>query len=357
MSAAIATPAMNRSLSPVASQPAPCHVAAYRALHSTFCDVFGGLLMSTVSRCARRRGFTLIELLVVIAIIAVLIALLLPAVQQAREAARRTQCKNNLKQQGLAIHNYHDVYQRLPITQYEIGGNSPTAREITTWSRAILAFMDQQNILAQWNENINFGVTPNSQLNKIGLPVYKCPSSPAPMIDTWTVTGQQAMDGAVGSPYQGGICEYSCSSHVLLTSGGTYLTGMMDYQGELSKNFRDVTDGLSNSFMLGEVSGGATVYDAKRQVIPASAQKERFHNWAAQNRISFRPFTADGLTQYAGNCFVNCNAAGSNLYSFHTGGAQVAMGDGSVRFISQNINYDLVQLLVTIRDGQTVGEF
>jgi prepilin-type N-terminal cleavage/methylation domain-containing protein len=311
--------------------------------------------MSQRNSSVRRRGFTLIELLVVIAIIAVLIALLLPAVQQAREAARRSQCKNNLKQLGLALHNYHDTHSRLPITQLEVGSGA-TARELTTWSRAILPFLDQQNIMSQWNENVNFGVTPNAQLNQTVLSVYKCPTSPAPSIGTWTISGQQAMDGATGSPYQGGICEYSSSTQLLLTPG-VYQTGMMDNQGELSKNFRAVTDGLSNTMMVGEVSGGPDVYNARKQIIVGSTQKERFHNWAAQNRISFRGFSADGLTQYGGNCLINCNGAGSNLYSFHTGGVNIVMGDASVRFLSENLSVTTVQLLVTIADGQVIGEF
>ncbi|PQO28713.1 DUF1559 domain-containing protein [Blastopirellula marina] len=309
--------------------------------------------MASPRRRDRHWGFTLVELLVVIAIIGVLIALLLPAVQQAREAARRISCSNNMKQIGLGLHNYHDTYRRLPITQLTAPNETPK-RALASWSRALLPFIEQNNIAQSWNENVNYGVAPNAALNRTPISAYKCPTSPAAEVETWKTTGDYANDTAAGDPYKAGVCEYSASSHTY--NGSTYVTGMMDYQGEVSKRFRDVTDGLSNSLMVGEVSGGPKVYDAKRQYLSGSDQKDRFHHWAGQNRISFRGFSFDGLTQYGGNCLINCNSAGSNLYSWHPGGAMVVLGDGSTRFLAETTDYTLTARLVTIQDGQPLGE-
>ena len=319
-----------------------------------------------------RRGFTLIELLVVIAIIAVLIALLLPAVQQAREAARRTQCKNNLKQIGLALHNYHDIYNRLPITQYD---SQPTGDylTLTCWTRAILPQIDLATITTSWNDQQNFSVGTNATLNRTPIAAYKCPSSPAPIIGDWTSAGgtldPQLYTPSAPNHYVGGICEYSCVANSQITpdtvtplySG----VGMMNYSttanpAEVSKRLSDITDGLTNTMMLGEVCGGADNYTPKRQK-DGTSQKLRFHNWAGQNRISFRDYKSDGTMSTAtlDPCLVNCfgGAGGSNLFSWHTGGAQIALGDGSVRFLSENVDFATTCRLVTCQDGVPVGSF
>lgn len=305
-----------------------------------------------------RRGFTLIELLVVIAIIAILVSLLLPAVQQAREAARRTQCGNNMKQLGIALHSYHETYGRLPVTQYENNTGSDYLI-LSTWSRSILPMLDQGPIANKWDEQKNFSVSSNAVLNKSSLAVYKCPSSPAPAIGTWEPDGQQLFDANAGGKYEGGICEYSASSNTQIT-GQPQMTGMMDYDKtkEVSKRFQDVTDGLSNTLMLGEVAGGSATYYAQKVPVPGAFQKIRFHNWAGQNRISFRGYSADGMTTN-GNCLINCSGAsgGSNLFAFHAGGVDITLGDGSSRFLSENIDFETMCRLVACQDGKIIGEF
>jgi hypothetical protein len=140
---------------------------------------------------------------------------------------------------------------------------------------------------------------------------------------------------------------------------------MMNYStaanpAEVSKRFQDVTDGLSNTMMLGEVCGGADNYLPNRTK-DGTSQKLRFHNWAGDNRISFRDYREDGTTNNAtlDPCLVNCfgGAGGSNLFSWHIGGAQIALGDGSVRFISEDIDFATACRLITCQDGVPLGSY
>jgi len=322
----------------------------------------------------RRPGFTLIELLVVIAIIAVLIALLLPAVQQARESARRSQCKNNLKQIGLAMHNYVDSYQTFPIGAYDntdafYGGTASQYVINTVWSKGLLAFLDQAAIANQWNDSINFGVEPNRTLSRTGLSVYKCPSSPAPLVAQYTVSadyGGLMPNFNTGDVIQLGIIEYAGVAHACSLpscSGTNYAagtkTGMMENDsslGSIPARPRDATDGLSNTLLVAEVSGGGQVYAGKAHV---ASQNDLFWKrcWAGLMELTLLKYDVAGTVSGGGNCAINCNGDLQNLYSFHTGGAQVVMGDGSVKFLSENLDYNIMWKLVGRNDGNVIGEF
>ncbi|MEW4561191.1 DUF1559 domain-containing protein [Bremerella sp. JC770] len=306
-------------------------------------------------RSARRAGFTLVELLVVIAIIGVLIGLLLPAVQQAREAARRMQCMNNLRQIGLAMHNYVDSYGRFPISQSwsQLG---PEYAISACWARSLLPYIEQGNITNQYDDRLPHVHPDNRPVIGESLSIYKCPSSPAPAVveitvDTSSFPYEETTDGEV---IKLGINEYGCSSNANVD--GTFEFGLMPYN-DYSTKISEVTDGLSNTIHVAEIAGGFTTYDARGQVLSVDESSLHWRVWSGFSRLSLRGFSPDGLTQYGGNCVVNCNSGGGNAYAFHPGGAQVLLGDGSARFLSENLDIVTMQRLVMRSDGEVIGEF
>ena len=337
---------------------------------------------------SRLRGFTLIELLVVIAIIAILIALLLPAVQQAREAARRTQCKNNFKQIGLALHNYHDTFTRMPIgvTTSSSGG----------WGHSfwigLLPYMDQAPLFSQFVPNgpstgyTGGGTTSAGQMingplvrGKL-LPTLACPSSPLPNFkDTGGGIQTQvahyvgisgAVDDAVGTTngfynstatpqFNSDNC-CSCTVQGIHARGGTLLANDCI-------NFKDMTDGTSNIIMVSEQSDFA-MNTTNQQVMITNN-----HGWMMgtdnlSQTGSPRRFNLTTV-RYAPNAVKRsgavgalagvCNNDGANngIFSPHSGGVHALMGDGTVRFLSENIELGTLKRLCTRNDGQVVGEF
>lgn len=324
-----------------------------------------------------RNAFTLIELLVVIAIIAVLIALLLPAVQQARESARRTQCKSNLKQLGLALQNYHDTHSTFPIGE-GMGGTGLDAtvnRALVRapWTILSLPYLEQNALYQSFEFSTQFGSLftegPGSTTkNYIGanqsVPVYHCPSFSAPDAKHTNyfgvMGGGQASWASTGSP-----------GRALWDNGTLYLNS--------STRMRDLTDGSSNTVVVGET---------KYQIGPRARTNslERFF-WASSIRVSGDSTTSAilaAVTDVPINAYkgdgnsadtvwtsgnepnkrgtVNGTAATWNLQgrafsSAHTGGCHFALGDGSVRFVSESVNLVTLQNLAIRNDGKILGEF
>jgi len=314
-------------------------------------------VMVTHSRSRKSRGFTLIELLVVIAIIAVLIALLLPAVQQAREAARRTQCKNNLKNLGLALHNYHDVTGVFP---YAWGRNEEL------WSAMILPQMDQAPL---YNTLVwaypGGGNAANIAACQAVIPIHRCPSMVQPLRGDYNgITGRVPVSYRV-------VADSLASSDDNSTRPAPYntaaygslerfpLNGIM--YGCSSTSLRDVLDGSSNTLMVGE----------SYTDVDYTKDGQGMDYWAmfAPQIDNWQPGAVTGTeyTEAAGSTVVRINARLDPTVhgvlmemafgSYHVGGAHFAMADGSVRFLSENMDLTLYQSLATIKGGEVVGEF
>jgi prepilin-type N-terminal cleavage/methylation domain-containing protein len=333
-----------------------------------------------------RRAFTLIELLVVIAIIAILIALLLPAVQQAREAARRTQCKNNLKQIGLAFHNYHDTFNSFPFG-WMVGQDF----NASVWSVMLLPYLDQGPLYNQWDSSVPawnqaaaFGKGPQASIDgnlaaiRTPLTVFMCPSTSAenehnydysaagfPLTFTAARSDYIATSGVLGNfasiAYSGSA---GGSRGGILTFVGWEVDG--SGPGDPITRMRDITDGTSNTMIVGERVGGTTIYRGQ-QMHPGDTAALGPTNGGGWGDIlngehwfggSLYDGTPSPFAPGGGPCAINCtNARGGGLYSFHTGGAQVLLADGAVRFLSANIAANTLASLVTRAKGEVVGEF
>jgi len=294
----------------------------------------------------RRQAFTLIELLVVIAVIAMLVAILLPAVQQAREAARRNTCKNNLKQIGLALHNYHDTYDVMP-SGYQI---SPYVRPAFV---AILPFMEATAQADMYDETLVFSHEKNALLKDKMPAVYVCPSADGAGLPS-SVDGAQSAD-------------YACAANAYLIS-----TGRNDIQGGMNRSgkchrFRDITDGLSCTIVVYESAGRVfqrysdPACDALKITGFTSARWWTGYNNGEGFRQEISYLSSPTSTYPSARTRVgpvmNDNNAGGKPFSFHPGGIQTVFADGSVHFLGESLPLETVQSLAVANDGKTIGEF
>ena len=306
-----------------------------------------------------RPGFTLIELLVVIAIIAVLIALLLPAVQSAREAARRAQCINNLKQLGLAVHNYHSTYNVIPADGMFLGpayGQVVGASEgwgwNASWAVSLMPNVEQQQLYNAYNFNRAADSQPNNTVGFSQVASLLCPSDnqktrPA---DPW---GASSYHGNHGGP---GILKNW--SGTIVQNNTNYPQAWWGADANMGFfGFEAVTDGTSNTIMIAEGAGRPDFYASGPKLVAAAATscpscKEG--GWAdPNNAFSIDGSNPDGSVTPGATCAVNCSG-NSEVFSFHTSGANVAMADGSVRFLKSSIQLCTLGALVTKAGGEIV---
>ena len=358
-------------------------------------------------RRQNQRGFTLIELLVVIAIIAVLIALLLPAVQQAREAARRSQCKNNLKQLGLALHNYHDTFNYFPrLVQGSVrDSNNGVGWRSYSAHAMVLPYIDQAPLYSSIDFNVNSccnnggaayhmtdartidnpaGPNPTTvRLDRIRLAAFVCPSD---------------QKSPIGGPNNYAVCG-GPNKTFNITEGEQ--NGAFNALPWL--NISAMSDGTSNTIFMGEIlqtgTGGSPTSQTKLSEVrdgggiapdgqtngqssyPNGLVQTTVNGWATScagngingNRVGDGWYhgqtgrtgynTLLGINSRFPNCTFHCGGChfdGSVLIgsrSLHTGGAHALLGDGTVRFLSENLDWITYQRLGARNDGEVVGEF
>ena len=317
----------------------------------------------------RSGGFTLVELLVVIAIIGILVALLLPAIQAAREAARRTQCTNNLKQLGVALHNYHDAHKVLPAAAYCTSAN--TIAHCHTWLATLLPFIEQQ----AWHDQINFNAW-NHQggnpavLNDVVVGSLLCPSDPdsglypnsremgyTPCVTCAAGDTSQSM-GANYVPCAGPLHMNTCPVPAMTpnincqSTAGARLDveapGMFN-GGRISRNFANCRDGTSNTFLLGEtlpIYSTFHMYFASHMHIGTSNPPPNYHKIYATSCPKSRTSRVD-----------TCYAHMGGFMSQHPGGLHMILTDASVRFVADAIDYTTWCYLGDRTDGKAVGDY
>lgn len=288
------------------------------------------------SNASVSRGFTLIELLVVIAIIAVLVSILLPAVQQAREAARRSSCKNNLKQISLAMHNYHDIYACLPM-----GTNLNQYGPLV----AILPLIEQAGLQDLYDFNKSYSHADNRLAINSLVSVYLCPTMTLPR-DVPDVICNEA--GAPGS--------YGLSMGTSSSAEDGLFSGYEGHVAPRCRKFRDITDGLSNTILSGEFNYQLADYlwtaSGPYATCPAKGGQIR---WGSSRWAPGYPEVSLGHT--GGQFNVNQNVNRGTWRSDHAGGAQFALSDGAVRFINENIDAALLDHLAARDDGNVLGDY
>lgn len=301
-------------------------------------------------RFPKSRGFTLIELLVVIAIIAILIALLLPAVQQAREAARRSTCKNNLKQLGLALHNYHDVHNTFPSGWIGVENRLSNIEGESGfgWGAMLLPYIDQNPLYQQFNFSLAMDVNPNRDLLKSTLPTFQCPSDPKP--ETFLTPDRNGTDINLSTANYVGVfgtvelddCENPPGTAPVTSTGQCVSDGTFFHNSKVL--FRDFTDGSSSTIIVGE----------RTTFIDPVSNVPFYATWSgALPEVEEAAARILGHAEHPPNEFEHPEDFGSS----HVGGAQFVLGDGHVRFISQNIDTLVFQALSTRNQGEIINEF
>jgi len=297
-------------------------------------------------------GFTLIELLVVVAIIAILIALLLPAVQQAREAARRTQCKNHLKQLGLALHNYHDTMNAFPPGQFNpFENNHGRATNRQGFFQPLLSYLDQAplaNKLSTWQGTAT-GITYISSFPEClsVVSMMLCPSDPVGIKSTVDTEG-------FNGNYLVSVGTSTCQRNNEPNVKGLFFPFS-------ASRMRNVTDGTSNTILAGEM------------LLSSAPEDRRGRLWDAYDGNTmvstlYTPNTSVGDRNYtckdtlAGSPYspIPCTQTGdilTSVRSMHTGGAHVVMADGAVRFASNNVSVAIWNGLGTPASGEVPGEW
>lgn len=314
----------------------------------------------------------------VIAIIAVLIALLLPAVQQAREAARRSQCKNNLKQLGLALHNYAETHGCFPMGCHfgDMGASCPNASNRSTWLTYLLPFADLANLYQKMDFDRTRGTSgwDSGNIRGVNVPLFRCPSDPNGRAQTGQLTyapnnyaaclgKTQYLYGTGGASTAGGIGTYIAGNgawaKMVLNNGQENAV----FSTNSSCKFKSITDGTSNTMAISEMVVGTKVRQSGNSTMNPCDETSgteshlRGYSWMWGHEVGWNYTTLVPPNSPTVDCtrfevYVNTIAR-----SQHVGGVHATLADGSVRFISDNIHLGTWQHLGDKADGNALGEF
>lgn len=316
--------------------------------------------MPTSIRTHQRGGFTIIELLIVIAIIGLLVGLCLPAVLQAREASRRTQCKNNLRQLGLGMHHHHDARGTFPPAFVNNGPYGTTPFSFTHgWAPFILPFIEQDPLYELYRWDFPLYAVENQPVVSRHLRIFQCPSTQEQ--DRFIQSGPFLFFGTKGA-----CGDYAATLGV---DAGLALLGSVDqvgdYRGALTHvptpaltaspnptptRIADFKDGTSHTILLTEDAGRPRRWLARKGGQDQALDGGAWNHF--KGGIILQGKSADG-TPTLGTCSMNCSNDGE-VYSFHPGGAHAAFVDGSVRFVGESINIRVLAGLITRAGGEPV---
>jgi len=322
--------------------------------------------MRTIVTC--RQAFTLVELLVVIAIIGVLVALLLPAVQAAREAARRMQCANHLKQIGLALHNHHDAMGELPAARHCVlrsaSNQGSVGVFVHSWTPKVLPYLEQQNLFQRYRFDQNWDAAAVNDAAggpiKQKIPVFLCPSAPPPQY-------RQINNGRFPIDFAATTERNWPNAFVTVAESGYVREADPNYIGVLGhdapvpdaasatairyarRRLTDIKDGTSNTMVVAECGGRNLLWQMGKRVGTVTRGP-----WANPDaRLQVGGFDPKNPSSATGPCAVNCSND-KEIYSFHPSTAQVVFADGSVRTVKSNTSLDIILALLTRERGDPV---
>jgi len=313
-----------------------------------------------------RRAFTLVELLVVIGIIGILVALLLPAVQAARETARRSSCQNNVRQIGLALHSFVDVNKVFPASGWTQAGPGNPAGKYVGWRTLALPYIEQENVRDLYDFDLNWWEGTNPTVAAVPVKIYQCPSTPT-RADVLTAVAHPPRPATTfanpiaPTDYEAimGVNAASINPHL-----STPLYGSGNRFSVMHRNSRnrmaDVLDGTSSTIMVVECAARPLVY-RQRKASPSLANDQGI-GWAdSEGPFSLDGSRADGMAEGcgpAGGCTVAMNARNDNEpYGFHVGGGNLLFVDGHVEFVGETIDLATFAALCTKHAGEVVGDY